>query len=88
MTGKLKVLSSSNEKVIRKKAFDKARIHFSDHNRHTITIFGKKSDKVYAGHLMGATIEAESILWSDADIWTEEGTEGFVTQVELRFYPE
>ena len=75
MTGKLKVLSSSNEKVIRKKTFDKARIHFRDYKRHTITIFGKKSDKVYVGHLMGATIEAESILWSDVDIWTDEGTD-------------
>tara|TARA_B100000287_G_C20612492_1_gene772631 strand:+ start:720 stop:986 length:267 start_codon:yes stop_codon:yes gene_type:complete len=87
MTGKLKVLSSTNPKIIRKKTFDKARIHFRDHNKHTITIFGKKSVDVYVGVLMGATIEAESILWPDADVWTEEGVGGTATQVELRFYP-
>ena len=87
MTGKLKVLSTSNDKVIRKKNYDNVQIHFRDHSNHTITIYGK-NNKVYVAFLMGATVEAESIFWPDADIWTEEGVGGKATQVELRFYPQ
>ena len=43
---------------------------------------------MYVAFLMGATVEAESIFWPDADIWTEEGVGGKSTQVELRFYPQ
>jgi len=85
MIGKLKVISTSNKDVIKKKTFDEVMIHFRDHDRHSITIL--KSEKIYVAHLMGATIEANSILWSDADLWTEDGVGGNATNVELRFYP-
>jgi hypothetical protein len=75
MTGRLKVISSSEGKLIRAKSIHKnATIHF---------------DSIYT-HTHAVTFEAESIL-IDAQGWREGKSKEDVrnpTLLELRFYPE
>jgi hypothetical protein len=87
MTGRLKVISSSEGKLIRAKSIHKnATIHFDSIYTHTLTL----ARKVLQIEIHAVTFEAESIL-IDAQGWREGKSKEDVrnpTLLELRFYPE
>ena len=87
MTGKLKVLSLSQEieGLRAKKSEIDVVIHFRDYNNHTLTL---KNKKEYILSIRALSIEAESLLL-EGDIWTEvvgDGTQKPIIK-ELRFWP-
>ena len=87
MTGKLKVLSLSQEieGLKAKKSYIDVVIHFRDYNNHTLTL---KNKKEYTLSIRALSIEAESLLF-EGDIWIEpEGDDKpNLIITELRFWP-
>jgi hypothetical protein len=87
MTGRLKVVSSSEGKLIRAKSVHKkANIHFDNLYTHTLTL----ARKVLQIEIHAVTFESDSIL-IDAQGWIEGKSKEDVrnpTLLELRFYPE
>jgi hypothetical protein len=76
MTGKLKVLSLSQEieGLKAKKSYIDAVIHFRDYNNHTLTL---KNKKEYILSIQALSVEAESLLF--------DKPHPIIT--ELRFWP-
>jgi hypothetical protein len=87
MTGKLKVLSLSQEieGLKAKKSYIDAVIHFRDYNNHTLTL---KNKKEYILSIQALSVEAESLLF-EGDIWieTEDDDKPHPIITELRFWP-
>ena len=86
MTGKLKVLSLSQEieGLKEKKSEIDVVLHFRDLHNHTLTL---KNKKEYILEIASTSIEANSLL-IEGDVWTdgeEEWRAG--TLFEFRFYP-
>ena len=86
MTGKLKIISSSDEKILKAKVYENVIVHFRDATTHSITITKRKKPTPYVAQFHGVAIEADSILFEDAEIWPD-GFNTKVTQTQLRFYP-
>jgi len=87
MTGRLKVVSSSQDKLIRTKSVHKnVTIHFDSLYTHTLTL----ARKVLQIEIHAVTFEADSVL-IDAQGWIEGSSKEDarnLTLLELRFYPE
>jgi len=90
MQGKIKILESDNEEVVKsKKVFEDANIHFSGLNTHRLTIKAK-TEIEYTFEIELATVEANSLLF-DGELCspnhkdTEEQSE--TSYVSLRFTP-
>tara|TARA_R100000742_G_C4268808_1_gene87220 strand:- start:1072 stop:1350 length:279 start_codon:yes stop_codon:yes gene_type:complete len=87
MQGKISILESDNEEVIKeKKVFRNANIHFSGLNTHRITIEGiqRNNDKDYIFVIDFTTIEAETLTLEGE---LHEAGEKNSSYVSLRFTP-
>jgi len=90
MQGKIKILESDNEGVVKsKRVFDDVNIHFSGSNTHRLTIKSKRETE-YTFEIDFVTIEANSLLLdgelSNSDYaYTKEQSD--VSYISLRFTP-
>ncbi len=83
MQGKLKVIESDDENLLREGAFFKdAHIHFSGHNTHSVSLNYKQE---FGAEIESITVEAESLLF-DA-LFHPIGKEDKV-YASFRFWPD